>query len=114
MLLKYLEYIFLITSILLCITLVLNKTYFCKLRDNITKSNFVVILAILLACYIVFAFSTGIFIPNILNKLIMFIFAVSPFVIGEFATYQKEPLFTSVQFTSVLLSVIYIGFRLYA
>lgn len=110
MLLKYLEYIFIIVGILLCIALVLNKIYFCKLKDNIIKSNFVVILAWLLGGYIIFAFVTGILLPDIQNKTVMLTFAISPFIIGKFATYQKEPLYTFIQFVCVLSSVVYIGY----
>lgn len=108
MLLNYLEYIFISIGILLCTALILNKTHFCKLTNNIQKSNCVAAIGGLLTFYVIFAMIIAFFIPNVYDKLVMFIFAISPFIIGKFATYEKEPLFTIIQFFCVLISVIYV------
>ena len=108
MLLKYLGYIFIIVGSLLCLSLIVNKVYICKIKDNIKKSNYVAGIAGLLALYIIFAFIISIFIPQYYNKILMLLFALSPFIIGKFASYEKELLYTSIQFICVLLSTIYI------
>lgn len=108
MLLRILEYTFIVIGILFCLALIFNKTYICKIKDNIKKSNYVAGIAGLLVLYIILAFITGILIPGVYNKIIMILFAISPFIIGKFATYDKEIVFTSIQFLCALISVIYI------
>lgn len=111
MLLKYFEYIFITLGSFLCLGLIVHKVYFCKIKDNIKKSNFVVIIAGLLTFYIISAMVLALYIPNYYNKIIMFLFAIAPFIIGKYATFEKEPFYTFLQLICVLSSVIFVCYN---
>jgi len=107
MLLKIAEFIFIVISLLLGSALIINKTYICHVQDNMKKSDYVAGIALLFALYILSGFCLAIFVPGIYCKIIMMLFALSPFIIGRIATYEKEKFYTFVQILSVWVSCIF-------
>ncbi len=109
MLVKILEYIFVVESFLLAIMLILNKLLISKITDGIRMTQFVATLAVLLAIYIVLALFIGILSPKTAVKLVMVPLGLSPFVIGKIATYKKEGLFTTIQILCIILGGIFVA-----
>lgn len=72
------------------------------------KSDYVAGIALLFALYVLSALITAILIPNIYCKIVMILFALSPFIIGKMATYEKEKIYTVFQILSILASGIFV------
>ena len=108
MLLKIFEYIFIASGILFCIFLIMHKAYVSKLNDNMKKSDYVACLAVLLSIYILSAVITGVMIPDWYKKVLMLLFAISPFIIGKIATYEKEKMYTGIQIISIVISAAFV------
>jgi len=108
MLLKIVEYIFIIVCFLLLFALIMNKIYFVNIKDNLKKSDYIAGIAILIAVYFLSAILVSIFIPNVYSKLGMVLFAFSPFIIGKLATYEKEKFFTAIQIIFVIASSFFV------
>ena len=108
MLLRIIEYIFIIIGFLFAISLILNKIYIANLKDNLKKSDYIAGIAILLAMYVVSAIIVGVYIPTIYKKLVMTIFGLSPFIIGKLATYEKEKFYTIIQITCIITSLVFV------
>ena len=108
MLLKIVEGIFIISAVLFGFSLIINKVYVVKLKDNLKKSDYVAGIAILLAMYVILSLVLGILIPSVYKKSVMLLFALSPFIIGKLATYEKEKIYTAIQILSVFISVLFV------
>src|SRR5574344_1591223 len=110
MLLIILKYFFIFAGSLLTIMLLLGKLYIFKLKDNILVSNYAATIAGLMGVYAVSALLLTLVVPNIAYKVLMLLFAGSPFIIGRFATYEKEILYSFIQIITAFVSVIYVLF----
>ncbi len=108
MLLKVSENIFIIFAVLFGLALIINKIYIVKLKDNLKKSDYIAGIALLLAMYVVLSLIVGILIPTIYKKASMILFALSPFIIGKLATYEKEKIYAVIQILSVFISVFFV------
>lgn len=108
MLVKLLNYSFILTSSLLILSIILFKLYVSKLKDNMKSSAFVALIAVFLGLYVIFAITLGFIYKNILSTFIMFLFGLSPFIIGKLATYEKEKYYTMFQLFTVFVSIIYV------
>ena len=95
--------IFIIFSLILILSILLFKLIISKSKDNIKSSSFVAIIAIFLALYILMACIIALF----KNDLIMGLFAISPFIIGKLATWEKEKIYTIIQILTIMASIIY-------
>ena len=71
-------------------------------------SHFVALMAIFMALYIVSGIILAFFIPNVLSKALILLFALSPFIIGKLATYKHEKIYSLIQIICVLISVVFI------
>ncbi len=103
-----LKILFILCGIMYIISVILHKKYFSKLKDNSKISDYVALIALFLVFYILFGLLIFIFEKSILYKTIMLIFSSSPFILGKIATYEKEKLFTLIQFIAIILSVIFV------
>ena len=100
--------IFLIASLLLFLFLFVYKVYICKLKRTPKISAFVSAIGGVLLFYILSSFVYGIFVVGIVNKIILFLLTLSPFVIGKFATYEKERLYSCIQIFVVAFGFFYV------
>ena len=110
MLLKILCGLFILSGLVFILAIVINQLWISKLKNPMLSSHFVAGITASIAFYVITAFCTAIFAPGIISKSIMVLFAVSPFIIGKFATYDKKVLFTALQFLCILLSDIVVLF----
>ncbi len=99
---------FITFGLLYIILVILHKLYFSKLKDNVKISNYVAIIAFMLAFYILSGLALTCLIKGIFHKLIILFFSLSPFIVGRFATYKKEKLYTILQFILIVLSIAFI------
>ena len=104
MLIKILPYLIILTSILYTISVILHKLYISKQKDNLKASSFVAFIAGMLFLYIILCIALAIFSPVITKKIILLLFAISPFIIGKLATYEKEKLYSIIQIVIMLIS----------
>ncbi len=95
--------------ILISFLFVLSLTILRIFKEKLKNSGFAAFCATFLLLYVVFSILIFIFTKNPINKIIMLIFSLSPFLIGKFATYKYEKYFTVAQIITVLLSIIYVA-----
>lgn len=101
------EIIFIIAAIVLALSLFIANILFCKnYRDILSK--YTPVIAIFLILYFLSCLSMIIIIPQITHKLIMTLFAASPFIIGKFVTYKKLKYYSIIQILCVILSVVFV------
>lgn len=108
MLLDILKYSFIIIGSMLAIMITCGKLYVFKLKDNILVSNYAASIAGGFFLYAIFAILLIIFAPNLIDKFLMLMFGLSPFIIGKLATYEKENIFTIIQVITALISVVFV------
>lgn len=108
MCLKYAEYLFFMIGILLSIMLAF-RTYFPDLFKNSNKfSPVMAFLGGLLVFYVLVGLILAVILPNVLYKLIMLVFALSPFIIGKLVSYEKLKFYSTIQVLCVILSVVFV------
>ena len=83
---------------------------FGEFKDLGKLSAFVSCIAMFLLLYIMFAVCLALIVPNLINKLIIILFALSPFVIGKIVTYKKLKLYSIIQILCVILSIWFVAF----
>ena len=105
MLLSALKIIFLISTVVFSLLIIIHKQFTLKVKDNIKISNYVAIMAFCLVTYIICAILLGFMLDDIKYKFLMMLFALSPFIIGKIATYGKIKLFSSLQIIVMLISI---------
>jgi hypothetical protein len=109
MLLKILEYVFVVESFLFAIALIMNKMLVSKITDNAKMTQFVIVLGSLLLVYIVLALSIGILSSKTAVNIVMVPLGLSPFVIGKISTYKTEGIYTTIQILCIILGGIFIA-----
>lgn len=103
-----LKFAFLIISLLLVVFIVLQKTVVYKIKDSKKTSPFIASMALLFFLYIACAFILALIVHGIVNRIILLLFSISPFLIGRFATYKKETFFSMLQIFCVLFSMLFV------
>ena len=106
-----LKMIFMISGFLFAMSIIIHKLYVSKLKDMMKASHFLASMAGFMGIYILSGIILAIFVPHLLNKIFVFLFAISPFIIGKFATYEKEKFFSVVQIVCVLISIVFVFIR---
>ncbi|MBQ2644968.1 hypothetical protein IJG14_05285 [bacterium] len=96
---------FVLLSILLFISLLSGKLYFYNHKNRFIKERSVMIGAYLLFLYIVSAI-ISIFYVDEYEKMVMFICAIAPFIIGHYATYKRLYFYTILQLIFILFGLI--------
>ena len=99
---------FLAISILLVLLLLVYKLHICKLKRTSRTSLYISVIAGVLLLYILCGMIFPLFVSGALNKMVIFLFAISPFIIGKFATYEKEKIFSYIQILTVAFSAFYV------
>lgn len=103
-----LKYAYILFSFLFVLSVILGKLFIFGKRDASFISDYCAGMAVLLGAYVLLSLVYVFVFPSNLAKCIMFFFAVSPFLIGFFATYNTEKFFTALQILIVCGSVAYI------
>lgn len=101
MYLKFLSPAYIVTCALLCLSIIIQKIFMSKLKN----SAYPALIAVLLIFYVLI--SLLLFIAKF--EPIMFLFAISPFIIGKLATYKTENLYSLLQIFCILLSAFLVG-----
>ncbi len=103
MYLNLLKILFAISGILFVILFSIRA--FGKFKDLGKLSPFVSSIAIFLLLYVFFEFILAIFVSGLINKLVIILFALSPFLIGKIVTYKKLKFYSIIQILCVILSI---------
>lgn len=105
---KILIGLFSISGLLFILSIILHKLYISKQKDMMKASNFIASMAIFIGLYILSGILLCLFVQPIIYKLIMLLFALSPFIIGKLATYEKEKIYSLIQIFCVLISILFV------
>ena len=103
-----LKLIFILISIVLALMLSIYKLFLAKQKRTPAISSFVSAIAGVMLTYILCAFVFSIYISGMLNKLIIILLGISPFIIGKFATYEKENIYSYIQIFIVSFGIFYV------
>ena len=102
--------LFIFLAITFALLLIFREKIAKKIGDNLKISAFVSVIAGILLAYVITAASFLFVSENILGKIIMVFFALSPFIIGYFSTYEKVKIFTTLQIILAIMSAICVYF----
>lgn len=105
-----LKILFALSGLFYIFSVFFHKIYISKLKDNVIISHFVAAIAAFLTLYVLLGLVLFIFSKGLIYKAVILLFSASPFIIGKIATYEKEKIFTLIQFIIMLASVIFIVF----
>lgn len=100
--------LFVIISLIACSMFVYGKLFVFKKKHPSFVSAYCATMAIFVAIYSILALALVWLMPSSNSKLIMFGFAISPFLIGLLATYHTEKYYTIVQILVFLTSILYV------
>lgn len=108
MLLNIVNVLIIVFACAFCFCVAINKMFTKKLRQDGEKySDFIATMSFFLAFYVIFTILDCFLIYDIKNKLIMLLFAISPFIIGKVATYEQEKMYSILQLTIILYSAFF-------
>ena len=97
--------IFLISSFLFFFTLLTGVFYFYRHKNRFMREKSVIISTWIMVFYIISAI-VSLFFVDFYTKIVVFICAISPFVIGYYSTYKKLILFTILQLLLIIVGII--------
>lgn len=103
-----LKIIFISISTLLILTIATGKFFIfnCKNSKHLTQCG--LIMAILFALYSICALLLTFFTGRISYKIILILFAISPYIIGKLTTYKSLNLSTIIQLLILLTGMFYV------
>lgn len=102
----YLKYVFIIFALMLSFMISFYKIKLQNQKQN--SANFLSVLTAVYFLYVLSAFILVFFVQGIISKFIILIFAFSPFIIGKFATFQKESVYSIIQILCAIISAGYV------
>ena len=105
---KIIEFSFILSSLALLFLMILREFGLTKNLSPMRASDYISIMAIFMFAYIILALILAALIPGSINKIVMAIFGLSPFIIGKLVTYKKVKIYTYGQIFCVILSLVYI------
>jgi hypothetical protein len=100
-----------IFGFLFALSIILFKLFVSHQKDMMIKSHFIAGMAMSMGIYILSGIILAFFVPDIAKKLIILLFALSPFIIGKLATYKLEKIYSFIQVFCVLISVVFVFFK---
>ena len=103
-----LKIIFIVISVLLALILILYKLLISKLKRTSNTSVYISFMTGMLLIYILGAFVLSTYTQDIFSKIIIFVFGLSPFIVGKFATYEKENLYSWIQISIITFGIFYV------
>ena len=98
--------IFIVFGCLFVLALVTGKLYDFKLKDTIFVSNYIALMTAFIGMYCVTGFILMFKEPFIQLKLLLLLFSLSPFILGQFAAYKSEKFFTLLQILIIIASIV--------
>lgn len=108
MYLKILEILFGGLAFILLLLMLFREMGITKKLSPMRASDYVSSMAGFLFAYIVIAFMLAVFTPGGINKIVMALFGISPFIIGKLVTYKKVKRYSFIQILCVILSLVYV------
>lgn len=105
-----LKWALLVLGFIVILNFIFLLTVKSKIKDNVKLSDLMGVFGLNFGLYILCAFAFSIFAflkYGFLDGFVMFLFAMSPFIIGKFATYKTKYLFTIIQFLCIILNIVY-------
>ncbi len=106
--LKTLICLFSFSGLLFVLTIIIHKLFISKQKDMMKASNFIACMASFMAIYVLSGIILTFAEPKLTHKLIILLFALSPFIIGKLATYEKEKIYSFIQILCVLISILFV------
>ena len=103
----YLKFGFILFGFLLFSMLCTYKLFIEKRKRTEKTAVYVSFMGAVLLLYVLSGVLYAIFCPTIISKMIIVIFAFSPFIIGKIVTYEKEGFYSFIQILCVIMSVFY-------
>lgn len=103
-----LKLIFILISSILVLLLSIYKLFLSKQKRTPGISVFVSAIGGVLLAYILCSFALAIFISGMIYKTVIILLGLSPFIIGKFATYEKENIFSYLQIFIVAFGIFYV------
>ena len=102
-----LKIIFITISAIFSILLITAHIMFIKnLRNILSKCTPAI--AIFLILYFIICICFVPIVNGLINKLIMLLFALLPFIIGQVVSYKKLKIYSIIQIFCVILSIIFV------
>ena len=102
-----LKIMFIIISLLAASTIVIGKLFIFGRQKPVIVGNYAASVGAILGLYSILAIAMmtqG----GYLDKLVMLIFALSPYLIGKIVTYRSIKLFTLMQIILLMLSALFV------
>ena len=103
----YLKFGFILFGILLFLLFCIYKLFVEKKERTEKTATYVSFMGGVLLLYVLSGVLFAIFAPTILSKAVIAIFALSPFIIGKIATYEKEKFYSFIQILCIVMSLFY-------
>ena len=104
------KFLFLITAFVFASMVVYGKLFVFKKKHPAFVSDYCATIAGVVGGYSVLSLILVWILPSNISKLIMFGFALSPFLLGLLANYHTEKYYTVIQVLLIILSIGYIIF----
>ena len=98
--------IFIVFGCLFVLSLVTGKLCVFKLKDTMFVSNYIALMTAFMGMYCITGFVLMFRVPFIQLKLLLLLFSLSPFILGQFATYKSEKIFTLLQILVIIASIV--------
>ena len=83
------------------------KLFISKKKRTEKTALYVSFMGAVLLLYVLSGILFAIFAPTLISKAVIVFFAVSPFIIGKAATYEKEGFYSFIQIFCVVMSFFY-------
>ncbi|MCM1265700.1 MAG: hypothetical protein NC200_05830 [Candidatus Gastranaerophilales bacterium] len=108
MLTSILKYVYAVNALVLSVMIIYGKLFVFKKKEATFVSDFCAVITFFLCTYVILSLLYVGILPNLLGKVLMLIFACTPFVYGLLANYYSEKYFTAIQIFTFALSVAYL------
>ncbi|GEM_PF-1495737 len=108
MCLVILKICFALFGILLALNIALCEFGFTKKMSGMRASDFLSYVAVTMFGYILAALVLVFFVHGGINKVLIALFGISPFIIGKVVTYHKLRFYSIIQIAIITLSAVYI------
>jgi len=99
---KFISALFLISGLLFMLSIIIYNLFVSKSNATMKASHFLASMAIFIGVYVLSGLILSFYKPYVL------LFALSPFIIGKIATYDKEKIYSLIQIFCVLISLVLI------
>ena len=101
-----------VVNILFCIIALLMAGLFSLRvffdKPFVKQSAFVALIGGMFIFYVLLGFVLTVLLPGLLQKLIIFVFAISPFIIGRVVSYKKLKIYSIIQILCVIFSIVFV------